>query len=243
MINFVVCDDNKNFSRIMKTIIEKVMINYEQEYKIVQFEEYDSKFKEYIRKDLGFNVYFLDIKTKHGSGLDAARIIREKYDDWVSILIIVTSHEEYRYEALSNRLYLMDFINKLDNCEEKIIEDIKKSMNNYNKRYKSLTYEYNHIFHKIEFRNIISIEKEPESKRCIIKTTYGKSYIPGTLNQVKTKLDKRFIKVHRSLIINKDKITKFDRKNNEIEFIDGTHTTNVARDKKKELLEYDRCNN
>lgn len=240
MINFVVCDDNKNFSRIMKTIIEKVMINYEQEYKIVQFEEYDSKFEEYIRKDLGFNVYFLDIKTKHGSGLDAARIIREKYDDWVSILIIVTSHEEYRYEALSNRLYLMDFINKLDNCEEKIIEDIKKSMNNYNKRYKSLTYEYNHIFHKIEFRNIISIEKEPESKRCIIKTTYGKSYIQGTLNQVKTKLDKRFIKVHRSLIINKDKITKFDRKNNEIEFIDGTHTTNVARDKKKELLGYDR---
>lgn len=243
MINFVVCDDNKNFSRIMKTIIEKVMINYEQEYKIVQFEEYDSKFEEYIRKDLGFNVYFLDIKTKHGSGLDAARIIREKYDDWVSILIIVTSHEEYRYEALSNRLYLMDFINKLDNCEEKVIEDIKKSMNNYNKRYKSLTYEYNHIFHKIEFRNIISIEKEPESKRCIIKTTYGKSYIQGTLNQVKTKLDKRFIKVHRSLIINKDKITKFDRKNNEIEFIDGTHTTNVARDKKKELLGYDRCNN
>ncbi|MBP3799805.1 MAG: response regulator transcription factor [Bacilli bacterium] len=240
MINFVVCDDNKNFSRIMKTIIEKVMINYEQEYKIVQFEEYDSKFEEYIRKDLGFNVYFLDIKTKHGSGLDAARIIREKYDDWVSILIIVTSHEEYRYEALSNRLYLMDFINKLDNCEEKVIEDIKKSMNNYNKRYKSLTYEYNHIFHKIEFRNIISIEKEPESKRCIIKTTYGKSYIQGTLNQVKTKLDKRFIKVHRSLIINKDKITKFDRKNNEIEFIDGTHTTNVARDKKKELLGYDR---
>lgn len=243
MINFVVCDDNKNFSRIMKTIIEKVMINYEQEYKIVQFEEYDSKFEEYIRKDLGFNVYFLDIKTKHGSGLDAARIIREKYDDWVSILIIVTSHEEYRYEALSNRLYLMDFINKLDNCEEKVIEDIKKSMNNYNKRYKSLTYEYNHIFHKIEFRNIISIEKEPESKRCIIKTTYGKSYIQGTLNQVKTKLDKRFIKVHRSLIINKDKIAKFDRKNNEIEFIDGTHTTNVARDKKKELLGYDRCNN
>lgn len=240
MINFVVCDDNKNFSRIMKTIIEKVMINYEQEYKIVQFEEYDSKFEEYIRKDLGFNVYFLDIKTKHGSGLDAARIIREKYDDWVSILIIVTSHEEYRYEALSNRLYLMDFINKLDNCEEKVIEDIKKSMNNYNKRYKSLTYEYNHIFHKIEFRNIISIEKEPESKRCIIKTTYGKSYIQGTLNQVKTKLDKRFIKVHRSLIINKDKIAKFDRKNNEIEFIDGTHTTNVARDKKKELLGYDR---
>ncbi len=242
MINFVICDDNKSFSKIMKNIIEKVMINYDQDYKVFHFEEYDKRFEEFIKRDLGFNVYFLDIKTKSGSGLDAARIIREKYDDWVSILIIVTSHEEYRYEALSNRLYLMDFINKLDNCEQKIIEDIKKSMNNYNKRHKSLTYEYNHVFHKIEFRNIISIEKEPESKRCIIKTTYGNSYIQGTLNQVKTKLDNRFVKVHRSLIINKDKIVKFDRKNNELEFIDGTHTTNIARDKKKELLGYVKSN-
>lgn len=243
MINFVICDDNKSFSRIMKTIIEKVMINYEQEYKIVHFDEYDSKFEDYVNSDNGFKVYFLDIKTKCGSGLDAARIIREKYDDWVSILIIVTSHEEYRYEALSNRLYLMDFINKLDNCEQKVIEDVKKCMNNFNKRYKSLTYEYNHVFHKIEFRNIIAIEKEPDSKRCIIKTTYGNSYIPGTLNQVKTKLDNRFIKIHRSLIINKDKVVKYDRKNNELEFIDGTHSNNIARDKKKELLEYDKCNN
>lgn len=243
MINFVICDDNKSFSKIMKTIIEKVMINYEQEYKIVHFDEYDSKFEEYVNNDNGFKVYFLDIKTKCGSGLDAARIIREKYDDWVSILIIVTSHEEYRYEALSNRLYLMDFINKLDNCEQKVIEDVKKSMNNFNKRYKSLSYEYNHIFHKIEFRNIISIEKEPESKRCIIKTTYGESYIPGTLNEVYKKLDDRFVKVHRSLIINKDKVVKYDRKNNEIEFIDGTHSTSISRYKKKELLEYVGCNN
>lgn len=243
MINFVVCDDNKNFSKIMKSIIEKVMINYDQEYKVFHFEEYDSKFENFVNKEMGFKVYFLDIKTKCGSGLDAARIIREKYDDWVSIIIIVTSHEEYRYEALSNRLYLLDFINKLDNCEQKIVEDVNKSMNNYNKRYKSLTYEYNHIFHKIEFRSIISIEKEPESKRCIIKTTYGKSYIPGTLNDVYKKLDERFIKVHRSLIINKDKIVKFDKKTNEIEFIDGTHSTNVSRGRKKDLLEYDRCNN
>lgn len=243
MINFVICDDNKNFSKIMKNIIDKTMINYEQDYKVIHFDEYDSKFEKFINDDTGFKVYFLDIKTKCGSGLDAARIIREKYDDWVSILIIVTSHEEYRYEALSNRLYLMDFINKLDNCEQKVIEDVKKCMNNFNKRYKSLTYEYNHIFHKIEFRNIISIEKEPDSKRCIIKTTYGTSYIPGTLNQVKAKLDDRFIKVHRSLIINKDKVVKYDRKNNELEFVDGTHSNNIARDKKKELLEYDKCNN
>lgn len=236
MINFVVCDDNKSFSKIMKSTIDNYMLNYEQEYKIFHFEGYDEKFEDFVNKDIGFKVYFLDIKTKHGSGLDAARLIREKYDDWISIIIIVTSHEEYRYEALSNRLYLLDFVNKLNNCENGIKDSIKKSLNNYNKRYKSLSYEYNHIYHKIEFRNIINIEKETDSKRCIIRTTYGNSYISGTLNDIKSKLDERFIKTHRSLIINQDKITHFDPKTNIIEFCDGSKSNLVSRSNKKELM-------
>ena len=236
MINFVICDDNKNFSKIMKNTIDKYMINYEQEYKIFHFEGYNNKFEEFVSKEIGFKIYFLDIRTKNGSGLDAARIIREKYDDWVSIIVIVTSHEEYRYEALSNRLYLLDFVNKLIDCENSIKEDITKALNNYNKRYKSLSYEYNHVMHKIEFRNIISIEKEPDSKRCIIKTTYGNSYISDTLNNIQSQLDDRFVKTHRSLIVNKDKITKYDSRTNTLEFCDGSNSNLIARNKKKELM-------
>ena len=237
MLNFVVCDDNKAFSKLMKKTIDNFMLNYEIEYKIFHFDGYDEKFEKFVNKDIGFKIYFLDIKTSNGSGLDAARIIREKYNDWVSIIIVVTSHEEYRYEALGNRLYLLDFIDKLNNCEERIKEDITKALNNYNQRHKSLTYEYNHIFYKTEFRNIICIEKEPDSKRCIIKTTYGNNYISGTLNDIEEKLDERFIRTHRSLIINRDKIQNYDPKTNTLSFIDGTTTNQVARGKKKELMQ------
>jgi len=236
MLNFVVCDDNKAFSRLMKKTIDNFMLNYEIEYKIFHFDGYSENFEKFAKKDLGFKIYFLDIKTSDGSGLDAARIIREKYNDWASIIIVVTSHEEYRYEALGNRLYLLDFIDKLNNCEERIKEDITKALNNYNQRHKSLSYEYNHIFYKIEFRNIICIEKEPESKRCIIKTTYGNNYISGTLNDIEEKLDERFIRTHRSLIVNKDKIQNYDSKTNILSFIDGTTTNQIARGKKKELV-------
>jgi len=236
MLNFVVCDDNKAFSRLMKKTIDNFMLNYEIEYKIFHFDGYSENFEKFAKKDLGFKIYFLDIKTSDGSGLDAARIIREKYNDWASIIIVVTSHEEYRYEALGNRLYLLDFIDKLNNCEERIKEDIIKELNNYNQRHKSLSYEYNHIFYKIEFRNIICIEKEPESKRCIIKTTYGNNYISGTLNDIEEKLDERFIRTHRSLIVNKDKIQNYDSKTNILSFIDGTTTNQIARGKKKELV-------
>jgi len=109
-------------------------------------------------------------------------------------------------------------------------------MNNYDKRENSITYEYNHICHKIEFRHIISIEKEPESKRCIIHTTYGDKVIPGSLNTVLRLLDKRFVKIHRSLIVNTDQIVSYDIAKNKISFKDGMSTTLVARDRKKELV-------
>ena len=129
MINFAVCDDNKAFSKLMKKYIDNFMLNYEIEYKIYHFDGYGKSFENFVNKDIGFKVYFLDIKTSDGSGLDAARIIREKYNDCVSIIIIVTSHEEYRYEALGNRLYLLDFIDKLNNCEEMTQKEIAKEMN------------------------------------------------------------------------------------------------------------------
>ena len=112
-------------------------------------------------------------------------------------------------------------------------------MNIYNKRHKALSFEYNHIFHKIEFRDIVNIEKEQDSKRCIIRTTYGTIYMPGTLNDIISKLDDRFLKVHRSLIVNKDKIVKYSPKLNKLEFNDGSFTHLISRRKKKELMKCD----
>lgn len=236
MINFVICDDKKDFGRYMKNIVTNFMMNYEEEYKIHYFTGYNEAFYDLAKKNIGFRVYILDIMTNEGSGIDAAREIREKYDDWSSIIIMVTSHEEYRFEALSNRLYLMDFINKLSNCEKNTMETLSRVMKNYNTRQKCLGFEYNYTYHKIDFKDIICIEKEQDSKRCLIKTIYGESIIPGTLNDVLKKLDERFMKVHRSLIINIDNLTSFDSKKNELTFCNDTTSYLVSRDRKKELI-------
>lgn len=236
MLNFVVCEDNSQFLKIIETTINNFMMNYETDYKIHEFTGYDKEFENIVSSEIGFKVYLLDLVTNEGSGLETARIIREKYDDWVSIIIIITSHEEYRYEALSNRLALFDFINKLNGCENVIREDLERVMSSYDKREKTLSYEYSHICHKIEFRHIISIEKEQDSKRCVIHTTYGDKIIPGTLNSVLKSLDKRFMKVHRSLIVNIDQIESYDMPKNKLTFKNGTFTHMIARDKKKELM-------
>ena len=238
MLNFVVCDDEKEFREVIIKEIEKFMMNYDVNYEVYQFETYDKKFEKVARSDLGFKVYFFDIKTKNGSGLDAARFIREELEDWNSIIVIVTAFAEYRYEALSNRLYLLDFISKFDNCKAKIKEILKIIYKNYNSREKCLSYEYNYTFYKIELKNIIFIEKEQDSKRCIIYTTYGTFKAPFTLVSIAKQLDKRFLKVHKSLILNTDKISTYNTKENEVVFSNGMSTNLISRAGRKELINY-----
>ena len=235
MVNFIVCDDNKEFLKKEKQIIDNFMMQVDIDYKIHLFNEYDKKFEDILNEDIGFKVYLLDIQTKNGSGLDAARKIREEYDDWVSVIIIITAFNEFKYEALGNRLYLLDFINKLNNCHEKIKEDLEIALKHYNNRNKTLKYEYNHILKQVEFRHIIYIEKEPDSKRCIIKTTYGEQIINKTLNETLKMLDKRFIKTSRSMIVNIDFIEEYSVKENKLLFTNGDFTYQVSRSMKKGL--------
>ena len=238
MINFIVCEDIKELSKKYKEEIDKFMMNYDIDYKCYMYKDYSKEWENTAKKELGFKIYLLDIVTKNGSGLDAARLIREEYDDWSSMIVMITSYPEYKYEALGKRLMLVDFISKMDNCEKKLQDAFSICMKHYDKKYKSLKYTYKNTVYNIEFRNIISIEKEQDSKRCIIKTVHGKYYIQGSLNQISKKLDNRFFKCHRSLLANVDQIERYNQKDNTIYFKNGAKTTLIARNKKRELMNH-----
>lgn len=236
MINFIIGEDEKIIRKETKNVIISLMMNYDIDYKIYEFDSYNDDFELLVKSDNGFKIYLLDIKTKNSSGIDAARMIREKYDDWNSVIILITSYLEYKYEALCSRLFLLDYINKLDNCNKKLKEDLVIAMKHYDKKYNTLDYEYNHTYYKIEYRQIIYIEKEPESKRCLIKTNEGTQVIPGTLNDVYKKLDDRFLKVHKSMIVNINQIRRYEIRNNKITFKNGDYTHLISRNMKKELI-------
>lgn len=238
MLNFILYDDEKHFLQRNKKIIDKCMMNCDYDYKCYLFDEYNDKFEKVIKNNLGLKVFLLDIEGKNKSGLDIVHLIREKYDDWCSVIIMITNHNEFKYDALSNRLYLMDFINKLDNWEELLTEDIKRIVSSYTNCSDCLTYEFNHSLKRIEFKNIIYIEKEKDSKKCIIHTLYGDHPIGGTICEVLEKLDSRFIKTSRSTIINIKQVSEYDKANNEIFFLNGETTTDISRLFKKEVIKH-----
>ena len=214
------------------------MMNYDYDYKCYSFDVYNNEFEKIIKSNSNFKIYLLDIEGKNKSGLDIVRLIREKYDDWSSVIIMITSHNEFKYDALGNRLYLMDFINKLDNWDELLREDIKHIINSYVNNSECLIYEFNHSLKRIEYKNIVSIEKEKDSKKCIINTLYGNHSIAGTISDILTKLDDRFIKISRSTIININQVSEYNKITNEIIFLNGDKTTDISRQYKKDIVEH-----
>ena len=94
MLRFIICEDNKEFIMKINTIINKVMMPYNFEYKINKFTQYNKEVGEIIAKKNETKIYILDIELPEISGLEIASEIRE--NDLESIIIFVTSHNECR---------------------------------------------------------------------------------------------------------------------------------------------------
>ncbi|MDD6757547.1 MAG: LytTR family transcriptional regulator DNA-binding domain-containing protein [bacterium] len=238
MINFIICEDEPELLKEYKYQIDRFMMKYDIDYKTHMFTSYDNKWEKSVRKIKGFKVYLLDIKTANGSGINAARQIREEYDDWVSMIIMISGYAEYKYEALGKRLMLVDFINKLDHSEQKLQDALLICLKHYDNKYKSLRYTYKNIAYNVEFRSIIKIEKEMDSKRCIIHAEEGDYPIKGTLNEVLQKLDKRFFKCNRSIAINVEQVQYYNLGKNVAVLKNGEEFKDVSRNKKKEMFNH-----
>ena len=231
MIDFIMVDDNLYYLHKSKKIIDKVMMNYDIEYNFIAYDKYR---KELLNKD-SFKVYIISYKN---DSIELIKYIREKLDDWKSLIIVLYKNNEDKNKVLKNNLFIVDYINRNKNFEGKLLRNIQICLKNYDQRPNSLKYKYKNTSYNIEFQKILYIEKEQDNKRCIIRTIEKEYYIPGTLNKVLKLLDKRFIKSSRSFIINKEQMLFYDIKSNIIMFKNNMYLYGVSRDNKKDILNY-----
>lgn len=234
-MEFVICDDEKVFRSNIRRVIDKVLMDQEYDYDVIEFSKFDPSFKKKIQEST-HKIYILDIEIKDSiSGIDIARKIRE--NDWESIIIFVTSHNELGYQALKARIMLLDFISKYDDFENNLESILRKSISLINSK-KTIKFDSDGTSYIIHLSDILYIEKDTVDRKCIIKTTYNEIVVNKTLNYMIQNLDDRFYLSHRSCLINTDKIRKIDWKNSVIYFESGISTSLLSRDKKKGLKKY-----
>ena len=236
MLRFIICEDNKDFLSRLSTIINKVMMPYNFEYKISKFTQYNKEVEEIIKRKYEQKVYVLDIELPDISGLEIASEIR--HNDLESIIIFVTAHNECKNDIFYSRLLAIDYIPKDRFWADRFQSTIEYTAKEINSK-RVLAFEYNYNSYRIPFDNIVYIEKLPDYQKCKIKTEDGSEYeIVESISNLIKRLGPNFFQSHKSCIVNIDKIKKIDYAENLITFTTGESLYLLSNRKKKQIREY-----
>ncbi|KXG74221.1 LytR/AlgR family response regulator transcription factor [Thermotalea metallivorans] len=197
IVRVLIADDQEEMRRMMKKILEG--LSY---VKIVGEAKNGIELLDYSLQ-LNPDVIFIDIDIPGINGIEAAREIR-KSNPHVH-LIFATGYKEYRREAFD--VYAMDYIQKPYDKERMIrtMERIKGMLgkrkddedrlvsiiSNRNKRY-------------IKTSDILFIEAR--NRKIFIYTTHEEIDSNESLNEIGEQLDQRFMRTHKSFIVNLDRI-------------------------------------
>ncbi len=235
MINFIVCDDEKEIVEKVKIILMKIAFQANIEYKIHAFNSYDESFMQTMNSNLENKIYILDIEVEDSSGLEVAKQIREK--DWKSIIIILTAHYELETLAYKSKILLLDFISKYELYDEKIYNIIKlcieRKLNDDKLKIKT-----KNGIERIDYKDIVCILYDSYKRKSKIITLYSKYETSESLKGIKEKLKGNFMYTHKSCIVNMDNVKTIDIKNKVIVFSNNTKTDLLSRKYLKEVKEY-----
>jgi two-component system response regulator AgrA len=236
MLNFIICEDNKESLNKVSTLLNKVMMPYNFDYKIHKFTQYNNTLQALISDTTIQKIYILDVELPEVSGLEIASEIREK--DWNSVIIFLTAHTECKDDVFYSRLLAIDYIAKNVLSYSRLADTIKVVLDRLNHE-KILIFKYDSITYRIPHNSILYIEKVQSNKKCLIITEEGETYeVCETISNLLKILGKDFYQSHKSCIVNVTKIKHIDCIENFITFKNGVQTELLSYRHRKDLKEY-----
>ena len=235
MLNITICNEDDESIRKNITIVNKVLVESDIDYRIHKFSGFNEKFNKVVCDRNDFKIYIIDISLKNGIGINLALKIRE--DDMNSIIIFTSDCIDKCNEIIHNKIMAFDFICNDNNYEERLVGAIRDALKIYYK-YRIFIFSYNHIVYRIPYSDINYIEKEPLIKRCIIHTINSNYYIVNSIEHLVEILGINFVKTHQSCIVNVNNIRRIDLCKNEIIFKNDDKTCLLTSKMKKEIKEY-----
>lgn len=205
MINIVICEDELEQRNIIKKYINDILKGISAKFELLEFESAE----EFLLNKIEFknvDIFILDIKMNGMSGMDLARLIREKDD--ISEIIFVTSLVDYIQEGYTVRAYryLLKPINyeELKNHLLSCINDINKKKDNF------MMIENKGIVHKVPINEIMYIEVAKKELTIYAKENSYKT--KSSMDKVEKELEKfNFYRCHKSYLVNMKYIETIDK--------------------------------
>lgn len=235
MINFIIYENSKLYLEKYQRIIHQFMANNNNHYKIYKYQKDSKRIEENINNLNGYNIYLLDIDNDNEFAIKIAHDIRTKKDFKYNQIIMTTSNIENILSTFHKKLLIIDFILKDNEIEVNLLDCFKEIFKLFNNT-KALSIKCDGELIRIPHDDIIYIEKDKSDDYLFIHTEYDKYRYKSSMIDMENTLrnDMRFMRSHRSTIVNVNKIKKVDMTNNIIYF-QHKYTNHLARDRKKDL--------
>lgn len=218
MINFIVVDDEEYVRNYIKNDIDSVMMSKNINYRINIFSKYNDEFWQEAKSNKGYNIYFLDVFVGPISGIDVAKKIRRF--DLKSSISIMSKFVEQAQEVAQYVSFITLFINKGNSVHKKIRDVIETSIDMFGKQ-DSIEFEQENTSYFFKLDDVLYIEKEKNSKYCIIHTIYCTVKWRISLSDIAQKLNGDFVQTHKSCVINKKRAVVISVSNKIILFDNG----------------------
>ncbi len=207
MIKIVIIENEEKTQTKIKNILKDLDFLTNEEAEVLYFTKYNKELKQIIENNAEPKIYILDINLETKvSGIDIAKFIRT--NDWESEIIFITNHDKM-FETVYRSVYkVFDFIEKFHNLDHRLKKDLKLI---YNRNFdnKMFKYQNQNLNIQIYYHSIIYIYRDKEERKAVIKTDKNEYYLSLTLIDILKMLDNRFKMVHRSCIVNTDRIEEY----------------------------------
>lgn len=209
-----ICEDDKEQRRKLEESILSILEIEDIGGEITLSTDSAQEILSYISEFKDRGVYFLDINIGGDvNGIQLAKQINEI--DTKAIIVIITSHKDMSHLTFKYHIGAIDYIVK-ENFEE-VSKRVKECILVANEKIKSELEEGCFFIDKVDKIEKVKYDDilyfETCKKRFIALRTEN-SYIEfsGTLKELESQLDNRFIRCHKSYIINKLKVKSIDKK-------------------------------
>lgn len=195
----------------------------------------------YLIENKDINLIFLDIEMPKMSGLDIMHNLKEELKD--KFIVVISSKERYAIDAINNNVsaYILkpitqaNFLTAVIKIQKLAHEKLICSMPTANNETFFVKTTGNKYI-KFSADDIFWIEV---NRNNIIINTFDNSYtLLATLKEICEKLDEnKFIKTHRSFVVNIDKIKQIDIQDVIIVTQDKENKIPISKNYRAELLE------
>lgn len=202
-MKIAVCDDEAPIRELLKEKIQKYYFSQNIEFSITTFESGENLLNQ--REGYECDVLFLDVDMPGKNGMETAKEIRKTNKDM--LIVFLTAYSEFVFESFKVDAFRYLVKPLKDQELEEVLSAVQHKLYVDDEEY--LSFQFQNETYNVRYSDIIYIEGMRDKIWLYCKDDTYRWH--GTLKALQELLAGRgFFQVHRSYIINMEKIQKYN---------------------------------